>query len=480
MHAVNVFRAGLNPRQDDFDAFSGAFFGLVGGEHQFATGSAGRGGQAGGDHHPLGRRVQGRVQKLVQGGRVDPHHRLRFFDQSFIGHFDGDFDRRLGGAFAGPGLQHPQFAVLNGKLDVLHVAIVAFELFVDAGQLAENLRHERFQRRRIGPCGLAGALGDVVRGANAGDHVFALGVDQIFTVKMVVAGCRVAGEGNPGGAGFAQIAKHHRLNINGGAPIVGNSIQPPIGDGPGIGPRAKHRANRPPELVVHILGERFAQLGLHEFFVLGDDVFPVVTGHFGVQGVAGVGFVFFQEVFEAEHFDPQHHIGVHLNEAAIGIIGKARIVAAGGQPFDRYIVETQIKDGVHHAGHRGAPARADRDQQRVGSIAKHGADRLCDLSHCGKNFVLDAGGQRAAGPVEFAANMGGESKSGGHRQAQIAHFGQVGTLAAKQRLHRGNTIGSPAAKPVDPLGWAVRGDIECVHRGDLLRISALKLTIGTP
>ena len=48
-------------------------------------------------------------------------------DQAFIGHVDGDLERRLGGALAGARLQHPQPAVLDGEFQVLHVAIMLLE-----------------------------------------------------------------------------------------------------------------------------------------------------------------------------------------------------------------------------------------------------------------------------------------------------------------------------------------------------------------
>ena len=63
--------------------------------------------------------------------------------------------------------------------------------------------------------------------------------------------------------------------------------------------------------------------------------------------------------------DAQHDIAVHLDEAAIAVIGEARIAGALGQALDGLVVEAEIEHGIHHAGHRGARARADRDQQRI-------------------------------------------------------------------------------------------------------------------
>ena len=63
---------------------------------------------------------------------------------------------------------------------------------------------------------------------------------------------------------LAHIAEHHGLNRDGGAPILGNVVQPPIGDGARIVPGAEHRGDRAPELHVQILREGLAELLLDQ------------------------------------------------------------------------------------------------------------------------------------------------------------------------------------------------------------------------
>ena len=121
-------------------------------------------------------------------------------DQPFAGHVDGDPERRLGGALAGAGLQHPELAALDGELDVLHVAIVALEQVEHLGELGEHLGQRFLHRRRLGARFLARGTGQILRRADAGDDVLALGVDQIFAIIGALAGRRIAGEGDAGGA----------------------------------------------------------------------------------------------------------------------------------------------------------------------------------------------------------------------------------------------------------------------------------------
>ena len=76
MHAVNVLGRGLDAHQDHFAAGALGSFGLVGIEHDLAAGGAGRGRQAGRENLALGFRIDGRMQQLIERGRVDAGDRL--------------------------------------------------------------------------------------------------------------------------------------------------------------------------------------------------------------------------------------------------------------------------------------------------------------------------------------------------------------------------------------------------------------------
>ena len=169
------------------------------------------------------------MQQLVERGGIDPRHRFLLGDQAFIGELDGDAQRRFGGALAAAGLQHPQLALLDRELHVLHVAVVLFEQRVDPRQLLERLRHRGFHRGLVGAGFLARILGDVLRRADAGHHVLALRVDQEFAVQLALAGRGIARERNAGRRGLAHIAEHHRLHVDRGAPGFRNVVQPAIG-----------------------------------------------------------------------------------------------------------------------------------------------------------------------------------------------------------------------------------------------------------
>ena len=199
MHAVDVLGARLDAHEDDLAALPLRFLSLVGGKDDLA-GRRPRGGrQAGADDPALGARVDGRVQQLVERGRVDAAHRLLAGDKPLAHHLDGDPQRRLRGALAGARLQHPQAAALDGEFEVLHVAVVPLQPVGDVRQLAERLRHQLLQRRPVGAGCDARLLGDVLRRADAGHHVLALRIDEELAVERLLAGGGVAGEGDAGG-----------------------------------------------------------------------------------------------------------------------------------------------------------------------------------------------------------------------------------------------------------------------------------------
>ena len=231
MHAVNVFRAGFGAHQNHIFVIGGQLFGFFGCEGDLAGGGTGRRAQAGGDLLARGIGIQRGMQQLVQGFGFDTRDGGLLVDQSLAHHVHGCLQRRIGRALAGTGLQHEQLAFLDGELHVLHVSVMLFQPLADGFEFLECLGHGFFHAGLAAALALAHDLADGLRGADAGHHVFALGVDQEFAVEQLFAGSRVAGKGDAGGAAFAAIAEHHGLHGDGRAPVFGDVVQLAIGVG---------------------------------------------------------------------------------------------------------------------------------------------------------------------------------------------------------------------------------------------------------
>ena len=113
--------------QDDLLALGLERLRLVCGQHDLARSRARRGRQPGGDDLALDTGIDGGMQKLIEPAGLDASDRLLAGDQAFVGELDRDLERRFGGALARAGLQHPELALLDGELEILHVAIVSLE-----------------------------------------------------------------------------------------------------------------------------------------------------------------------------------------------------------------------------------------------------------------------------------------------------------------------------------------------------------------
>ncbi len=208
-------------------------------------------------------------------------------------------------------------------------------------------------------------------------------------------------------------------------------MQPAIGDGALIHPAAEHGADGAPELGGRILREGLTDLALDHFLVAGDDRPPILGAEIRVEIGTGIELVVVEYFLEQMMLDPQHDLPVHLDEAAVGIIGEALVAAAPRQALDRLVVEAEIEHRVHHAGHRGAGARADRDQQRVLAVAEAGADDGFDLMQTGFDRCLEILGILLPVIVEIGADLGRDGEAGRYGQAEIAHLGKIRALAAQ-------------------------------------------------
>ena len=124
-------------------------------------------------------RIEHRVQQLIElRGRDAPHRRL-LVDELLVHHLHRDLHRRRTRALAVAGLQHVEHAFLHGELEILHVLVVLFEARGDLAKLADRRRAFHVFE-----------LGDRLRGADAGHHVFALRVHQELAVEDLLAACR--------------------------------------------------------------------------------------------------------------------------------------------------------------------------------------------------------------------------------------------------------------------------------------------------
>ena len=261
-HPVDVLRARLVAHEHDLLAAVGGIDRVVGGEVHLADGGTRRRGEALGEH--LAVALELRVQHGVEVVRGHPHHGftlgelpLRGAAAGALRHVDSHPQRGAAGALADAGLEHPQLALLDRELGVAHVAVVALEALEDREQLV------------VDDGEVCGERVEVLGVADAGDDVFALGLDQEVAVRPVLAGRRVAREPDAGTRVVVAVPEHHRLHVDGRAEVVADALAHPVGDRPGTVPRPEDRLDGSPQLGHRLLRERLAGVGLDDVLVVG-------------------------------------------------------------------------------------------------------------------------------------------------------------------------------------------------------------------
>ena len=407
------------------------------------------------------------MKQFVELRGLAAEHGGLLVDQPLAEHVHGDLHHRGARALAVAALEHPELAVLNGELDVLHVGEVVLQMALDFIQLLVNGGHHLFER---GVFRFALLLGDVLRGspaartferdllrgADAGHDVLALRVDQILAVEEVFARGGVARESDARGGVGAHVAEDHRLHRDGRAPFGRDVVELAVEDGALVHPRTEDGAHGPPQLIPRIGREVFAGLLLHGGLELGDELPEVLGRELRVELYAALALLLLDDDFERivvlfrDGFHAQHHVAVHLHETAVRVPCEAGVAREGGHGLHGLVVHAEVEDRVHHAGHRGAGARADRYEQGFLPVAEPAFGQTFDVA----DGFLDLGAEQRdhlllAVRVVLGAYFRGDGESRGHGDPDEVHLGEVGTLAAEQLPHFAVAFGLLVAESVD-------------------------------
>ena len=235
---------------------------------------------------------------------------------------------------------------------------------------------------------------------------------------------------------IARVAEHHQLHVHGGADVVRDLVDAPVGDGALVVPGAEHGVTGHLQLLHRVLRERLARLLGDELLVARHGLPHAVLAEVGVDLGAVRVLDRLELVLELLLRDLQHDVAEHLHEAAVAVVGEPAVLRAGLQPLDRGVVQPQVEDGVHHARHRELRARAHRDEQRVVGRPERRARRLLQPAHVGHHLVLDRLRELAALGVPEVAGRRRDREPGRHGQPGVGHLRQARALAAEDVLHR--------------------------------------------
>jgi len=316
-------------------------------------------------------------------------------------------------------------AVLNGELHILHIAEVVLQTGCDLNKLIVHLRHLLVQ------------VADGRRGADTSNDVLALCIDQVLAHQLLSAGGGVTGECNTGTGTITGVAESHLLDVDSGAPLVGDLVHLAVDVCTGVVPAAEDSLDSLDQLITGILGERLALVLLIDLLEDADQLFQVLSGQ--VHVVLDTLDLFHLIDLDLEQALRDHHddVGEHLHETAIAVVCKAGVVGLLGQALNSLVVQAQVQDGVHHAGHGLTRAGTDGDQQGVCVIAKLLAGDLLQALDVLEDISSDLIVDLTAVCIILGAGLRGNGEALRHRHTGGSHLCQTGALAAQNVLHGG-------------------------------------------
>ena len=292
--------------------------------------------------------------------------------------------------------------------------------------------------------------------AHAGDHVLALGVDEEFTVKHLLAGSGIARKSHAGTGFVAGVAEDHGLHVDGGSPFAGDVVFAAIDNGAIIHPGTKDSADGPFELFPRIGREFLAGPLLDE----GLESFDQLLKSGGVD-LRVFHMLIFREQFLLEAFDdgfkgfmvlvgrllhPHDDVAIHLDKPAVTVPGETGVATGLLQRHHGLIIQAQVQDRVHHARHRIARSRTHGDQKGLLHVPETLAEDLLRVRHAGLDLRPHFLGIGFVVGVIISADFGGDGEAGGNGQADAGHFGQVGAFAPQEGFHAAVAVGCFVAK----------------------------------
>ena len=196
-----------------------------------------------------------------------------------------------------------------------------------------------------------------MRSADTCHNVFALCIDQVLAVEQVLAIAGIAAEAYTRCAGVAHIAEYHGHHANCRAPFVGYAFHLAIEDGAFVHPAAEHSADGTPELFHRVAWEIFSGLLLDGFL----EEFHQFLQRLYAQVLVELHILFLLNLLDdgleriyvlfVHRFHAENNVAVHLNEAAVAVVHKMRVVGLCHHALRNFVVQAEVEDGVHHTGH---------------------------------------------------------------------------------------------------------------------------------
>ncbi len=146
-----------------------------------------------------------------------------------------------------------------------------------------------------------------------------------------------------------------------------------------------------------------------------------------------------------------YNASIHLKETAVGVPGELCIAGLLGKCFNDFVVNPEIEDGVHHAGHRLTRPGANGEEKRILEIPKFLPHGLFDLGNIRLDFGIQSLGILLTVIVVVGANFRRDGETSRNGNSDTAHFGEVCTFTPKESFHRSISVALSCAEVIDIL-----------------------------
>ncbi len=203
----------------------------------------------------------------------------------------------------------------------------------------------------------------------------------------------------------------------------------------GVVPRTEYGFDSLEKLFLGVVGEVFAELRLVFCLELVSEAFKVVRSKVNVVFDALFFLHFVDKLLEIFLTDLHNDVREHLDKSSVTVPSPAGVARLRGDGIYNRLVETEVQNGVHHAGHRSSCARTNGNEQGIFLIPELlAADffHLVDVSHY---FLLNTVVDFATVFIVLCTSFRRYREALGYGKTDFGHFRKVRALAAQKLAH---------------------------------------------
>jgi len=200
-------------------------------------------------------------------------------------------------------------------------------------------------------------------------------------------------------------------------------------------PTIEHRLGRHSQLLLGIRGKLDARVPTDDLFELTDDGAKVIAGQVRIGPDAAPVAVAGEHVFERLVTHAEDNGSKHLNETPVGVEREVLVSGQLDHALGDLVVEADVKDGVHHAGHRELRAGAARYQERVRRIPEFFPGLFFHRPERRQSLLPEPLRKLSAGSEVAVAGLGRDREPRRNRNPQPIHLAEVRPLAAKKATY---------------------------------------------